>query len=283
MDSEPEGYSREDHWIKIPLEDAVKLPTRDRLGNKHVDLLSAAQRNGSVDFPQDPDGLTRRAPTAIYFEGPQHVYPTIAMAAVMDILGIRPDGFDYDFDNLVLRLRDTTGTVVREIPIDEEGRMFVNYYGRFKTYYYLPYMYCMDPEMLDPTYWEGKVAMVGASLPGLMDLRNTPVQETFAGVEVHANVIHSVLQNEFVSITDAQTNLWALLIICILLGVLVSIPAKPLYTLPVPLLAIAVWVIFTYNAFFNDLKMWEVIRPAISMGGTYLGIFHIFKSLKNAL
>jgi adenylate cyclase len=116
----------------------------------------------------------------------------------------------------------------------------------------------MDPEMLDPTYWEGKVAMVGASLPGLMDLRNTPVQETFAGVEVHANVIHSVLQNEFVSITDAQTNLWALLIICILLGVLVSIPAKPLYTLPVPLLAIAVWVIFTYNAFFNDLKMWNI-------------------------
>jgi len=127
--------------------------------------------------------------------------------------------------------------------------------------------------MLDPSYWEGKVALVGASLPGLMDLRNTPVQETFSGVEIHANVIHSVLQNEFVSITDAQTNLWVLLIICILLGALVSIPAKPLYTLPVPLLAIAVWVIFTYYAFFNDLRMWEVIRPAISMGGTYLGIF----------
>ena len=98
MDSEPEGYSREDHWIKIPLEDAVKLPTRDRLGNKHVDLLSASQGNGSVDFPQDSDGLTRRAPTAIFFKGPQHVYPTIVMAAVMDILGIPQDGFDYDLD-----------------------------------------------------------------------------------------------------------------------------------------------------------------------------------------
>ena len=273
MDSEPEGYDRPDHLINLPLDQAQRLPIGDRLTNTHMDLINAANRAGSANFPQDQDGIIRRAPTAIYFEGPNHVYPTLVLAAAMDILGIPADGFDYDFDNLILRLSDTTGTVIREIPIDDQGRMFVNYYGRFKTFYYLPYMYCFDPEMLDPSYWEGKVALVGASLPGLMDLRNTPVQETFAGVEVHANVIHSVLQNEFVSITDAQTNLWALLIICILLGVLVSIPAKPLYTLPVPLLAIAVWVIFTYNAFFNDLKMWEVIRPAISMGGTYLGIF----------
>ena len=273
MDSEPEGYDRPDHLINLPLDQAQRLPIGDRLTNTHMDLINAAKRAGSANFPQDQDGIIRRAPTAIYFEGPNHVYPTLVLAAAMDILGIPADGFDYDFDNLILRLSDTTGTVIREIPIDDQGRMFVNYYGRFKTFYYLPYMYCFDPEMLDPSYWEGKVALVGASLPGLMDLRNTPVQETFAGVEVHANVIHSVLQNEFVSITDAQTNLWALLIICILLGVLVSIPAKPLYTLPVPLLAIAVWVIFTYYAFFNDLRMWEVIRPAISMGGTYLGIF----------
>ncbi len=273
MDSEPEGYDRPDHLINLPLDQALRLPIGDRLTNTHMDLINAAKRAGSANFPQDEDGIIRRAPTAIYFEGPNHVYPTLVLAAVMDILGIPADGFDYDFDNLILRLSDTTGTVIREIPIDDQGRMFVNYYGRFKTFYYLPYMYCFDPEMLDPSYWEGKVALVGASLPGLMDLRNTPVQETFSGVEIHANVIHSVLQNEFVSITDAQTNLWVLLIICILLGALVSIPAKPLYTLPVPLLAIAVWVIFTYYAFFNDLRMWEVIRPAISMGGTYLGIF----------
>ena len=273
MDSEPEGYDRPDHLINLPLDQALRLPIGDRLTNTHMDLINAAKRAGSANFPQDEDGIIRRAPTAIYFEGPNHVYPTLVLAAVMDILGIPADGFDYDFDNLILRLSDTTGTVIREIPIDDQGRMFVNYYGRFKTFYYLPYMYCFDPEMLDPSYWEGKVALVGASLPGLMDLRNTPVQETFSGVEIHANVIHSVLQNEFVSITDAQTNLWVLLIICILLGALVSIPAKPLYTLPVPLLAIAVWVIFTYYAFFNDLRMWEVIRPAISMGVTYLGIF----------
>jgi adenylate cyclase len=170
-------------------------------------------------------------------------------------------------------LRDTSGATVREIPIDEKGRMYVNYYGYYKTFYYLPYMYCFDPERLDPSYWKGKVALVGSSLPGLMDLRNTPVQETFTGVEIHANVIHSIIQNEFVSITNANTNLWLILMICVLLGVLVSISSKPLYTLPIPLVAIIAWITFTYNEFLMGQVMWEIIRPTLSMGSTYLGIF----------
>ena len=273
MDSEPEGYDRPDHLINIPLDQAQRLPIGDRLTNTHVELIGAAKRSGSANFPQDEDGIIRRAPTAIYFEGANHVYPTLVLAAVMDILGIPADGFDYDFDNRLLRLSDTTGTVIREIPIDDQGRMFVNYYGRFKTFYYLPYMYCFDPEMLDPTYWEGKVALVGASLPGLMDLRNTPVQETFAGVEIHANTMYSILQNEFVVTTSAQQNLNIIIILAILLGIIVSIPKIPLYTIPVPLLGILAWYLYSYNQFFNNLVMWEIIRPSISLGGTYLGVF----------
>ena len=273
MDSEPEGYDRPDHLIQIPDDQAKRLPKADRLGNTYPDLLQASVRTGSANFPQDDDGIIRRSPTAIWFEGANHVYPSLTMAGAMDILGVPNDGLDYDFDRLILTMRDTSGVVVREIPIDEKGRMYVNYYGYYKTFYYLPYMYCMDPEMLDPSYWKGKVAIVGASLPGLMDLRNTPVQETFAGVEIHANVIHSILQNEFVSITDTNTNLWLIIILCVLLGVLVSIPSKPLYTLPVPLVAIVAWIIFTYNEFLTGLVMWEIVRPAISMGSTYLGIF----------
>jgi len=273
MNSEPEGYDRPDHLINLPLEQAQRLPIGDRLTNTHMDLISAAKRAGSANFPQDEDGIIRRAPTAIYFEGPNHVYPTLVLAAVMDILGIPADGFDYDFDSLVLRLSDTSGTVIREIPIDDQGRMFVNYYGRFKTFYYLPYMYCFDPEMLDPTYWDGKVALVGASLPGLMDLRNTPVQETFAGVEIHANTMHSILQNEFVRTTSAQKNFNTILILSIFLGIIVSIPKKPLYTIPVPLLGILAWNLYSYNQFFTSLVMWEIIRPSLSLGGTYLGVF----------
>ena len=273
MDAEPEGYHYANHIIHgIPREIAEKLPTADRIGNTHVELLSASVGSGSANFPQDADGIIRRAPTAIYFEGPEHVYPSLVMSAAIDILGIKKDGgFDYDFDNHVLRLTDTTDTVVREIPIDDHGRMYVNFFGRFKTFYYLPYTYCIDPNLAE--YFEDKVAFVGASLPGLMDLRNTPVQETFAGVEVHANVIHSILQNQFIEPTSSKSNLMVILIVAILLGIMVSIPTKPLYTLPAPLVGIVAWVLFTYTQFLSNLVMWEIVRPAMSMAGTYLGIF----------
>jgi len=275
MDNEPEGYYYEEHIISGVSEEAKKkLPQADRLGNTYVDLLSASVGAGSANFPQDEDGIIRRSPTAIYFKGPDRVYPSLVMSATIDILGIKKDGgFDYDFDNNILRLIDTTNTVVREIPIDDNGRMYVNYYGKFQTFYYLPYMYCFDPEMLPPEYWEGKVALVGASLPGLMDLRNTPVQETFAGVEIHANVMNSLLKNEFVQPKNRSETFMIIIIISILLGVVVSFPEKPLYTLPIPLVGVIAWVLFTYSQFFSSLVMWEVIRPALSMVGTYGGIF----------
>ena len=79
-----------------------------------------------------------------------------------------------------------------------KGRIYVNFFGTYKAFTYLPYSYCMDPDLLSPEYWDGKVVMVGTSLPGLMDLRNTPVQETFPGVEIHANAIQQILDNNFI-------------------------------------------------------------------------------------
>ncbi|MFQ6675051.1 MAG: CHASE2 domain-containing protein [Fidelibacterota bacterium] len=273
MEAEPEGYDAGDHILDIPLEQARRLPTAQRIGNTYLELLTAATGVGSPNFPPDPDGIIRRVPTAIFFEGPGHVFPSLTMAAAMDILDIPRDGLDYDFEAHILTLRNRQGEVVREIPIDDKGRMFVNYYGPFKTFYYLPYVYCFDPELLPPEYWENKIALVGTSLPGHMDLRNTPVQETFAGVEIHANVIHSLMRNEFVRRTGAGANFLVIILSGVVLGVVVAVPRRPLVSLPVPLVGMLGWVVFAYSQFLGKLVMWEIVRPSMTMGLTYLGIF----------
>ena len=273
MDQLPEAYDAKNHVLDISPENAEKLPTAERLGNTYFDLLTSAHGTGAANFPQDEDGTIRRAPTAIHFKGSGEVFPTLAFSAVMDILGIPANGFLYDFDNHLLRLRDSTGTTVREIPIDEQGRMYVNYYGMFKTFYYIPYMYCFDPEMLDPSYWDGKVALVGSSLPGLMDLRNTPVQETFAGVEIHANVIHSILQNEFVKRTSNRQNFLSILLLAVLIGTLSAVPKKPFWGFLILGLGVIGWQLFSYSQFLEHRFMWEVVRPTLSMALAQLGIF----------
>ena len=112
--------------------------------------------------------------------------------------------------------------------------------------------------MLPPDYWENKVALVGASLPGLMDLRNTPVQETFAGVEIHANVMHSILKNEFVYVTDQSSTFYSILLICILMGMMISFPKKPFYALPIPLLGVIGCIVYANFQFINNLTMLEL-------------------------
>ena len=275
MDSEPEGYYYDNHIIKGVSEEAKKrLPPGERFNNTHVDLLSASVGAGSVTFLVDEDGVIRRAPTAIYFEGADHVYPSLVLSGIIDILGIKKDGgFDYDFENNVLNLIDTTETIVRSIPIDDRGRMFVNFYGGFQTFTYIPYMYAMDPEMLDPTYWENKVGIVGASLAGLSDFRNTPVAEAFVGVEIHANAMYSILQNEFIKIKSQADKFKTILILSVLMGIFISFPKKPLYALPIPIIGIVSWIIFTRVQFGGSLVMWDVTRTILSMIGTFVGIF----------
>jgi len=275
MDSEPEGYYYDNHIIKGVSEEAKKrLPPGERFNNTHVDLLSASVGAGSVTFLVDEDGVIRRAPTAIYFEGADHVYPSLVLSGIIDILGIKKDGgFDYDFENNVLNLIDTTETIVRSIPIDDRGRMFVNFYGGFQTFTYIPYMYAMDPEMLDPTYWENKVGIVGASLAGLSDFRNTPVAEAFVGVEIHANAMYSILQNEFIKIKSQPDKFKTILILSVLMGIFISFPKKPLYALPIPIIGIISWIIFTRVQFGGSLIMWDVTRTILSMIGTFVGIF----------
>ena len=275
MDSEPEGYYYDNHIIKGVSEEAKKrLPPGERFNNTHVDLLSASVGAGSVTFLVDEDGVIRRAPTAIYFEGADHVYPSLVLSGIIDILGIKKDGgFDYDFENNVLNLIDTTETIVRSIPIDDRGRMFVNFYGGFQTFTYIPYMYAMDPEMLDPTYWENKVGIVGACLAGLSDFRNTPVAEAFVGVEIHANAMYSILQNEFIKIKSQADKFKTILILSVLMGIFISFPKKPLYALPIPIIGIVSWIIFTRVQFGGSLIMWDVTRTILSMIGTFVGIF----------
>ena len=273
MDQLPEAYDAKTHVLDISPEIAEKLPTAERLGNTYFDLLTSAHGAGAANFPQDEDGIIRRAPTAIHFKGSGEVFPTLIFSAVMDILGIPANGFLYDFDNHLLRLRDTTGTTVRAIPIDEQGRMYVNYYGMYKTFYYIPYMYCFDPEMLDPSYWDGKVALVGSSLPGLMDLRNTPVQETFSGVEIHANVIHSILQNEFVKRASNRQSFISILLLAVLIGTLSAVPKKPFWGFLILGLGAIGWQLFSYSQLLEQRFMWEVIRPTLSMTLAQLGIF----------
>ena len=48
-------------------------------------------------------------------------------------------------------------------------------------------------DRVDPAQLKDKIVLVGTTAPGLMDMRATPVDEVYPGVEVHANMISGIL------------------------------------------------------------------------------------------
>ena len=56
--------------------------------------------------------------------------------------------------------------------------------------------------LIPPEFFEGKVALVGASAAGLLDLRSTPTEKNIPGVTIIAQVIQQIFGNEFLQRPD---------------------------------------------------------------------------------
>ncbi|MFC1482112.1 CHASE2 domain-containing protein [Candidatus Neomarinimicrobiota bacterium] len=254
--------------LQVPDEVAHRFPSGERFDIAFIDLLNASKGVGSANFPQDKDGVIRKSPTGVYFKSANQVYPSLTMAVAMDLLDVPKNGLEYDFENLLLSMRNRSGDVVRTIPIDEQGRVYVNYFGTHRTFRYLPYSW-INPDMIPADYFTDKVIIIGSTLAGLMDLRTTPVQETFPGVEIHANVMMSYLTDSFVQPISRADNIKAILLLGFIMGA-VLVHFKIILSLVIAIIVAAGWILFAYTEFFSALIVWEVVRPVFGIGLTFL-------------
>ncbi|MDI3381952.1 CHASE2 domain-containing protein [Xenophilus aerolatus] len=91
------------------------------------------------------------------------------------------------------------------VPVDQQAAALVAFRGpggvRGGSFRYIPAIDVLDGR-LAPGELAGKIVLVGASAPGLQDLRATPVSATYPGVEVHANVISGLLDRRFLAVPD---------------------------------------------------------------------------------
>ena len=159
-------------------------------------LLRNAAGAGHFTPAPDFDGVTRRVPMLVEFDG--EYYEALSLAMVRAWLALRtgqalplapgyPDERPNDLEWLDL------GGV--RIPVDENAAALIPYRGRKFSF---PYVSLADVlrERVAPERLKGKIALVGASAPALQDLRATPVDGAFPGVEIHANLILGMLDRE---------------------------------------------------------------------------------------
>ncbi len=265
MTSEPEGLDVDRFRVDLPDELRYHLYSFDRMEPDFPALANASAAIGAVNLSSDHDGVLRRIPLFIRFN--EHVYPTLAMSMAMQHL--HATGVRYYPDTKEVEILTGNGDGIR-IPVDDKGRTLIYYSGPFQTFRYISFysliyeLYKHKDESKILEYFKDKVVIVGASAPGLYDLRSTPRQPSFPGVEVHANVFHQIINHQFIHPFTGGQSFSLMLIIGLIAGLFFTFSRSGRGILFTVILTIA---IFTYAWYmFSARLVWvPMIAPTLTV------------------
>jgi adenylate cyclase len=166
------------------------------IGNVDV-LQNAAAGAGFFDTIPDADGVVRRTPLIMQYE--DKLYPTLPLDMA------RLYYFEKEFtpvmeQDLLGKFSQLVGIRMGKvlIPTDEAGRVLIPFRGPAGSF---PYISATDV-LNDNLTAEQKEQLVNSlvlvgtkSSVGLFDLRPTPMQSAYPGVEVHANILDALLSS----------------------------------------------------------------------------------------
>lgn len=158
---------------------------------RSIPLLTAvANAEGFTNAQHDIDGVLRRAPVLIHYNG--KYYPSLALGA---ILLASPDR------NIRL-IHDSLETLLiwgnRRIPLDRSGNLLLTFRS-FET----PFRYIPAKEILNSDHeigsLRGKIVIIGACAKGLGDLHLVSSGRVLNGLEIHASIIDTILNKRYIS------------------------------------------------------------------------------------
>ncbi|SFC96206.1 CHASE2 domain-containing protein [Massilia yuzhufengensis] len=173
-------------------------------------LQGAARGAGIFTATTDADGVVRSSP--VLFQIGDGYYPSLSLAtlaAFLDAKAVNPvmhgtvdtlsdsDKQASAFDTIQMFTRKA-GRVV--FPVGEAMISTVQFRGRGGPQGgAFPYVSAADvlAGRVAQEVLEGAIVLVGTTAPGLQDLRATPVNAEYPGVEIHANMIKSMLDGRF--------------------------------------------------------------------------------------
>ncbi len=137
----------------------------------------------------DEDGVYRRLPMITQFQ--KQIYSTLSLAILQQIMGMPNIEFitSNDYGDNRLEAISVAGL---KVPVDEAGNLLVPFRGRQGSFRYTSATDVLNG-VVDISALKDKMVIVGTSAAGLLDLRSTPVQNIYAGVEIHANILSGLL------------------------------------------------------------------------------------------
>jgi adenylate cyclase len=180
-------------------------------------IEQAAAGRGLFSIDPESDGIIRRVPVIMTAQG--SVVPSLSMEMLRVVTG----------SSAILVRVDQAGVQSvavpgLEVPTDRNGQFWVHFN------HHDPERYVSAKDVLQgnvpPDRLAGKLVLIGTSAIGLLDLKTTPLDAAIPGVEVHAQILESVLSKS--SLVNPNYAIGAELALAVLFGLAIIIAAPML-------------------------------------------------------
>jgi len=188
------------------------IQAKGYIGNLEI-LQNAAYSGGYVNTIPDKDGVVRNIPLLIKYDG--IIYPSLSFEMYRAYKGARKVIVNYSEVGV-----DSIKIGKEIIKTDRFGRFFVNYRGDKNTFKYISAMDVYN-KIYPKDFFKNKFVLIGTTASGLFDLRVTPFNNVYPGVEVHANILDNFLQKDFIVRPDFAeiVNLSFLIVTAIIMAI----------------------------------------------------------------
>lgn len=197
----------------------------------------------------DADGVLRRISLLQMLDG--QLYETLSLAVTRLAMQGPELGLNYaEGDNSAVAL-ESLQLGNRRVPVDADVAALVPYRGKQGSFVYVSASDVLQGKVA-PDVLFGAIVLVGTTAPGLLDLRSVPMQESYAGVELHANMIAGMLDG---NIKERPAYVLGLNLVFILLTgsfLALTLPALS------PLAATALTTTTTLAMLAGNLYFWQI-------------------------
>lgn len=238
-------------------------------------LVAAADSAGFFNFFVDADGVVRSLPVLAELDG--QVYESLALGMFRAYGGapsITPDTVTVGGVARLRGLTLTQGDVRVSVPTSVRATARVPYRGQGGPKAGI-YDYVSAADLvggrLPPGQLQGRLVLIGTSVPSLADLRATPLEPVYPGVEVHASLLSGLLDGRIPWEPDwaLAYELALLTVTALVLGLsLPRLRAAPAVALTLTLAAAAIGL----NLALYALRSWvlPLSPPLLLIGLVYL-------------
>jgi len=228
-------------------------------------ITEATRYSGSFNVIPDPDGSVRWMPLAFRFQ--DRIFPSLALQMLAAAFPDQP---------LVVKLDQAGVREIRlgpvSIPTNDKGELLANYYGPGYSFPHYSASAVLHGE-IPPESLKGKLVVVGITTMGLHDMRPTPFDPIFPGVELHCTVMENILQQQFLR-RGEQTAIFhdmAALFGLALLFLITQHFARGVILTCIAAVLLGGYGFLTHYVFLTNGHWLNHVYPSLNLGLAYAG------------